>query len=369
MRSGAVTTGVCSRCRRRAVTQPADHARAGQPTIVTATGLTAHTGAWGGDLTVEHRQLRRALPRHPQHPGHQAERHDARRAAIPHAATATNPHNGRSLVLYKRDIGAGQPLSTTLDGYHYRIDLTPWAEQQLGLTGSAIVQVTRLDGPTNGPGGGPAARRQRRTRAYANPFAHTGNLTPQRIDMGVDYDGQGEIDAIGDAHIAFAGTGIGGGWVCSTPTNGGVVYQLDDGPDQGKWVYVAEDVIPSVGRRHRARGQQIATFAPPGGTGCIEIGWAPAPAPRTDRSPGRRLPGRQRLRRLAHRRRRQHERPDPLTRRPLRHLPQPTDRRPLPVSCATSHARTDRRSRADPAALPTRRTKPGTPGVADGVLR
>ena len=36
----------------------------------------------------------------------------------------TNPQNGRSVVLYKRDIGAGQPLSSTLDGYHYRIDLT-----------------------------------------------------------------------------------------------------------------------------------------------------------------------------------------------------------------------------------------------------
>jgi len=84
----------------------------------------------------------------------------------------TNPRNGRSFILYKRDIGAGQPISHTLDGYHYR------------------------------------------------------------IDMGVDYDGQGEIDAIGDARVTFAGTGIGGGWVCSTPTNGGIVYQLDDGPDR-----------------------------------------------------------------------------------------------------------------------------------------
>jgi hypothetical protein len=147
----------------------------------------------------------------------------------------TNPHNGRSAILYKRDIGAGQPLSNTLDGYHYRIDLTPWAEQQLGLSGSAIVQVTRLDGPTNGPGGGPACSSVNAVPGqYANRFAHTRNLTPQRIDMGVDCDGEGEIDAIGDAHITFAGTGIGGGWVCSTPTNGGIVYQLDDGADQGK---------------------------------------------------------------------------------------------------------------------------------------
>jgi hypothetical protein len=96
--------------------------------------------------------------------------------------------------------------------------------------------------------------------------------------MGVDYDGQGEIDAIGDAHITLAATGIGGGWVCSTPTNGGVVYQLDDGPDQSKWVYVAEDVIPTVNAGDTVHaGQQIATFAPPGGTGCLEIGWAAGP--------------------------------------------------------------------------------------------
>ena len=128
------------------------------------------------------------------------------------------------------------------------------------------MQVTRLDGPVNGPGGGqacssaPVAPGQ-----YVNPFARTRNLTPQRIDMGVDYDGQGEIDAIGDAHITFAGTGIGGGWTCSTPTNGGVVYQLSNGPDEGKWVYVAEDVIPTVNEGQTVTaGQQIATFAPQG---------------------------------------------------------------------------------------------------------
>jgi hypothetical protein len=192
-----------------------------------------------------------------------------------------NPQNGRSVILYKRDIGAGQPLSHALDGYHHRIDLTPWAEQQLGLSGSAIVQVTRLDGPTNRPGGGPTCSSANAAPGqHANPFAHTRNLTPQRIDMGVDYDGQGEIDAIGDAHITFASTRIGGGWVCSTPTNGGIVYQLDDGPDQGKWVYVAEDVIPTVTAGVTVHaGQPIATFAPPGGTGCIETAGPPARAP------------------------------------------------------------------------------------------
>jgi hypothetical protein len=43
----------------------------------------------------------------------------------------TNPHNGRSVILSKRDIGTRRPLSSKLDGYLYRLDLTAWAEQQL----------------------------------------------------------------------------------------------------------------------------------------------------------------------------------------------------------------------------------------------
>ena len=98
----------------------------------------------------------------------------------------TNPQNGRSVILYKRDIGAGQPLSSTLNGYHYRIDLTAWADQQLGLPGSGIVQVTRLTGPVSTPGGGQAC-------SASSGFAPAGSgidpipgFTIGRDDMGVD---------------------------------------------------------------------------------------------------------------------------------------------------------------------------------------
>lgn len=251
----------------------------GQPTIVAATVLTNHTGVWGDDLTVSTDSYGELAP---GSASSRVTKHNATMLGdLPYLTPlqVTNPHNGRTVILYKRDIAPGQPPSSKVDGYHYRIDLTPWAAQQLGLTGSVIVQITRLDGPTNGPGGGPAcSSAEVAPGQYANPFAHTRYLTPQRIDMGVDYDGQGEIDAIGDAHITFAATGIGGGWVCSTPTNGGVVYQLDDGPDQSKWVYVAEDVIPTVKAGDTVRaGQPIATIAPRGGTGCLEIGWASGP--------------------------------------------------------------------------------------------
>ena len=236
--------------------------------------------------------------------------------------------------------------------------------------GSAIVQVTRLDGPTNGPGGGPACSSAPVAPGqYVNPFAHTRNLTPQRIDMGVDYDGQGEIAAIGDAHITFAGTGIGGGWTCSTPTNGAIVYHLDDGPDQGQMGLPRRGRHPNrQGRRHRARRPANRDLRPTRRDRMHRdrLGLRPR-LPLTDRAPGRRLPRRQRLRRLAHRRRQRHERPNPLTRRPLRHLPQPTNRRPLPVSRA--------RLTLPPIGVPgrlrcrPRRTKPGTPAFAAGALR
>ncbi len=58
----------------------------GQPTIVAGTVFTDRTGAWGDDLTVSTDSYAELLPRHPQLPGHQAERDDARRARLPHAA-------------------------------------------------------------------------------------------------------------------------------------------------------------------------------------------------------------------------------------------------------------------------------------------
>ena len=68
----------------------------------------------------------------------------------------TNRQHGRSVILYKRDIGAGQPLWNTLNGYRYRIDLTAWANAQFGLSGSGLVELIGLNGPVNGPGGGQA---------------------------------------------------------------------------------------------------------------------------------------------------------------------------------------------------------------------
>lgn len=106
---------------------------------------------------------------------------------------------------------------------------------------------------------------------YRNPFASSASVVPGRIDMGVDYDGAGPIDALGAGTVTYSASG-GAGWgpfLCSGGHGGAVVYRLADGPDGGRYVYVSEGIIPlvTVGERVQA-GQPVASF-----TGCIETGW------------------------------------------------------------------------------------------------
>jgi hypothetical protein len=62
---------------------------------------------------------------------------------------------------------------------------------------------------------------------------------------------------------------------CDTAENGGIVYRLTKGPYAGRYVYLTEDVIPAVSTGTSVVvGQRIGTFAPAGGIGCIEIGFA-----------------------------------------------------------------------------------------------
>lgn len=99
---------------------------------------------------------------------------------------------------------------------------------------------------------------------YRNPFKEVTNLTPARIDMGVDYAGTGNVTAIGNGTVTFAQnvTGWEGG--------GCVVYTLADGPFAGKHVYVAENVTCKVKAGDKVTpGQVICSMA-----GGIETGWA-----------------------------------------------------------------------------------------------
>jgi hypothetical protein len=99
---------------------------------------------------------------------------------------------------------------------------------------------------------------------YVNPLADA-NLTPERIDQGVDYSGSGTLGAIGSGKVTYVGTS-GTGWPGAF-----VEYQLTDGADAGRYVYYAESISPAaglhVGQTVRA-GQPIASI-----NGGIEIGW------------------------------------------------------------------------------------------------
>lgn len=131
------------------------------------------------------------------------------------------------------------------------------AAQDSAPTPSVVVN------PSGGSGPAPAPTNP---SGYVNPLAGTQVLQVERVDQGVDYLCNGPITALGPGRIVSA---YASGW----PNSVFLDYQLTSGPAAGDYVYVAEDVVPtvSVGQAVSA-GQQIATCFP-GGDG-IETGWA-----------------------------------------------------------------------------------------------
>jgi murein DD-endopeptidase MepM/ murein hydrolase activator NlpD len=102
--------------------------------------------------------------------------------------------------------------------------------------------------------------------SYANPLRGVSGLSPERIDMGVDYSGYGPIYAIGDGVVVNT---VNGGW----PGGTFIVYQLTNGPGAGLFVYAAEDINPEV-----SVGQSVTPNTVLGqiyeGPDGIETGWA-----------------------------------------------------------------------------------------------
>jgi murein DD-endopeptidase MepM/ murein hydrolase activator NlpD len=103
---------------------------------------------------------------------------------------------------------------------------------------------------------------------YLNPLREVSGLSPERIDMGVDFAGAGPVYAIG-AGVVTEAMGDNGGW----PGGGWITYQLTDGPAVGEVVYLAEDVTPTV-----EAGQKVTPHTVIGhmfnGSDGIETGWA-----------------------------------------------------------------------------------------------
>jgi hypothetical protein len=103
---------------------------------------------------------------------------------------------------------------------------------------------------------------------YRNPLRDVTGLIPERVDMGVDFGGNGPVYALGDAVITNA-TGDSAGW----PGGGWITYQLTSGPANGLQVYVAEDVQPTVQVGQHVTAATVIADMSNKGDG-IETGWA-----------------------------------------------------------------------------------------------
>lgn len=105
------------------------------------------------------------------------------------------------------------------------------------------------------------------SRRYVNPLSGDRYFT-ERTDMGVDFClTPGEpIRALGDAVVA----GVSPDWFDFEPY---IWYRLLDGPDAGRYVYVAEQItrLAHVGA-HLSAGQPVAFYKRTGT--CIETGWS-----------------------------------------------------------------------------------------------
>lgn len=108
---------------------------------------------------------------------------------------------------------------------------------------------------------------------YQNPLRSVTNLSPERIDQGVDYSGSGPVYAIGPAKIVDVQGPATSGWEGEYWIN----YQLTSGPASGYYIYVAENCTPLV-----TVGQVVDSNTPictmidqyPN----IETGWAQSPS-------------------------------------------------------------------------------------------
>lgn len=157
------------------------------------------------------------------------------------------------------DIGPNPLLSTGL--------LTTTAPNPADFQGTKTIQDAT--GKLQQIAGIPLANVHAGARGYVNPIP---GAVIGRTDMGVDATLKpgAPIRAIGNSRVVA----ISPNWYAGQPY---VQLQLLDGPQKGRYYYVAEQITPAVrpGQTVKA-GQPIGTYAP-SGTG-IEIGWG-SPTP------------------------------------------------------------------------------------------
>ena len=104
---------------------------------------------------------------------------------------------------------------------------------------------------------------------YANPLRDVQGLTAERIDMGVDYSGTGDVHALGPGVITSIDNA---GW----PGGHFIAERLSRGPLAGRFVYVAEDIEPQVQVGDHVDSSTVIGQMYDGGSG-IETGFASPP--------------------------------------------------------------------------------------------
>ena len=142
------------------------------------------------------------------------------------------------------------------------------------LDANAIFAKYGNSSPSSSSGGsGSCTSSAAGAQGCVNPFSKFTGLSPERIDMGVDYAAPAGSPILAMCSAKILGAAIGGtGWVSPTNTQGGVYLLLTGGPYAGKTYFVAEDIRPTVKTGDTVTaGQEIATFLP-SPTG-IETGW------------------------------------------------------------------------------------------------
>jgi hypothetical protein len=106
---------------------------------------------------------------------------------------------------------------------------------------------------------------------YKNPLRDVKSLAPHRVDEGVDYAGTGPVYPLGNGKVL--GLGANSDW----PNHVFIVYQLTDGPANGKYVYMAEDCTPHVSVGQSVTADTVLCTMFNGNSG-IETGWAAPPS-------------------------------------------------------------------------------------------
>lgn len=127
------------------------------------------------------------------------------------------------------------------------------------------------------PGGGGGGKKPPPSAVpYRNPFRDVQGLVPARVDMGVDYQGTGPVHPIGAAVITEVDTAWAGG-VGAVGPGTFIAYKLTDGPAAGHYVYIAENVTPSVRVGDKVTPDSVIGMMTGLNAG-IETGWAAGPS-------------------------------------------------------------------------------------------